>query len=87
MTTTEAPAPYTDEERAVAATLTLREDGRWVKPDGTDPTDREAAYAIWGEASASDHPESNCVDCGHRSDCATHNAPAYPAGSCNCGRR
>jgi hypothetical protein len=22
---------------------------------------------------------------GHRSDCAVHNAPAYPAGHCNCG--
>lgn len=22
----------------------------------------------------------------HWSDCATHNAPAYPAGPCNCGR-
>jgi hypothetical protein len=22
---------------------------------------------------------------GHRSDCAVHNAPAYPAGHCDCG--
>lgn len=25
------------------------------------------------------------VDCPHRSDCAVHNAPAYPNGACNCG--
>ncbi len=23
--------------------------------------------------------------CGHASDCAVHNMPAYPAGSCDCG--
>lgn len=31
-----------------------------------------------------DHPESSCVDCGHRSDCATHNAPAFAPGPCSC---
>ena len=24
-------------------------------------------------------------DCGHWSDCAVHNEPAFPAGPCNCG--
>ncbi len=24
--------------------------------------------------------------CGHRSDCAVHSEPAYPAGECTCGR-
>ena len=33
-----------------------------------------------------DHPSSNCLDCGHASDCATHNEPAYPATACNCGK-
>jgi hypothetical protein len=33
-----------------------------------------------------DHPEPGCADCGHRSDCATHDEPAMPAGRCNCGK-
>lgn len=32
-----------------------------------------------------------CRDCSeggpHRSDCAVHNAPAYPKGPCNCGHK
>lgn len=27
--------------------------------------------------------ETSC--CGHRSDCAVHNAPAYEPGPCDCG--
>jgi hypothetical protein len=34
---------------------------------------------------ATQHP-GNCVDCGHTSDCALHNAPAMPLGPCDCGR-
>lgn len=36
------------------------------------------------EHSREDHPESSCVNCEHRSDCATHNEPAFPAGQCDC---
>ena len=34
-----------------------------------------------------DHPKQNCANCGHDSDCATHNEPALPAGPCDCRRR
>lgn len=34
-----------------------------------------------------DHPEDDCTDCGHASDCSTHNEPALPAGPCDCRRR
>jgi hypothetical protein len=30
------------------------------------------------------HPTSSCSDCGHASDCATHNDPAMPSGACTC---
>lgn len=31
-----------------------------------------------------DHPTISCVECGHKSNCATHNSPAYLDGPCNC---
>jgi hypothetical protein len=40
--------------------------------------------AVWA---ALDHPEPSCEDCGHDSDCATHNAPALTAGACDCTRQ
>lgn len=40
--------PFTAEEIAVAKTLTIDErTSRWIKPDGSEPTDRECAAAIW----------------------------------------
>ena len=34
-------------------------------------------------------PRTGCQEgkCGHDSDCAVHNEPAYPAGSCDCSKK
>lgn len=39
--------PFTEEEKN--ATVHTGPDGRWYREDDTLATDREAAYAIWGE--------------------------------------
>lgn len=31
-----------------------------------------------------DHPQNSCEECGHQSDCATHNMPAEKPGRCTC---
>lgn len=31
-----------------------------------------------------DHPQEDCSNCGHRSDCSTHNEPGMAAGPCDC---
>ena len=38
---------FTEDEKN--ADVHVGEDGRWYRPDRTPATDREAAYAIWGE--------------------------------------
>lgn len=35
-------------------------------------------------ADRADHPQRDCSNCGHASDCSTHNEPALPAGPCDC---
>jgi hypothetical protein len=43
-----APAPFTEAE--LSADVSVSDDGRWYRPDGSPATDREAAAAIWSRA-------------------------------------
>lgn len=51
-------------------------------------SDHEEKTKAHGVESASTAGLAGCQDgkCGHASDCAVHNEPAYPAGECDCNR-
>jgi len=54
----------------------FKEAAREVEADTSD----DALDLIMGELDMKKKPEAH-----HASDCATHNAPALPAGKCDCG--
>lgn len=46
----------------------------------------KVTVSLMPRTAATDHPEQSCDNCGHASDCATHNEPAGPNGPCDCGK-
>lgn len=55
------------------------------KPEPQAQPWSNADSGVYGPEYQNQEPQAKAACCGHASDCAVHNEPAYPAGPCDCG--